>query len=92
MCLFVLSVNSERKLKSSHFNQRYTTFLLLLGSEDLTVLKFIATQHDTFANRNDGFRVRVIVVNATCSNISDISWWSVLSVEEILSTQRKPST
>jgi len=27
-------------------------------------------------------RVRVIVFNATFNNISDISWWSVLLVEE----------
>jgi len=27
-------------------------------------------------------RVRVMVFNATCNNISVISWWSVLLVEE----------
>ena len=39
-CVYVfLSVNSERKWKRSHFNQRYTTFLLLLTRYFDVVLK-----------------------------------------------------
>jgi len=37
-------------------------------------------------------RVRVLGFNATFNNISVISWWSVLSVEEIGVQQRKSPT
>ena len=33
-------------------------------------------------NLKSGVRVRVIVFNATFNNISVLSWWSVLLVEE----------
>jgi hypothetical protein len=34
-------------------------------------------------NKNNRVRVRVMVFNVTFNNISAISWWSVLLVEEI---------
>ena len=36
--------------------------------------------------------LRVMVFNATFNNISVVSWWSVLLVEENRSTRRKPPT
>ena len=65
----------------------YMTFLGgVFSKEPLVSLRFIIVSNLSalvlIANSNRKI-VRVIVLNATFNNISAISWWSVLLVEEI---------
>ena len=50
----------------------------------MTIFIFCCDKHCSTKYRQNGYRVmvRVMVFNATFNNISVISWWSVLLVEE----------